>query len=268
MGQQQSQFRPDPKNELQVIGCGMSRTGTSSFTAALEILLQGPVYHGGQALFLREEPHLKRWIDIIRHTPIKTVQDKKIVKDSLKEQMKGYVACTDSPLIQFVEELVELYPNATVICTVRDPDDSWRSMEPLIRNLNMGFLNFVFWPLPTLRYFTTYLNAMDQGRFGELYYQERNTTCVQRTYDYHMEYLRRVVPEGKLHIVEVKDGWRPLCKALGKPIPDEPFPRINDAKATEDFFKGLVMRGLIAWAQIFAVAVVVLGVASYLWLHR
>ncbi len=268
MGQHQSQFRPDPKYELQVIGCGMSRTGTNSFTAALEILLQGPAYHGGQALFTRGESHLKRWIEIIRHTPIQTAQDEKIVKDGLKEQLEGYVACTDSPTIHFVEELMEMYPNATVICTVRDADDWWRSMEPVIRNANMGFLGFVFWPLPALRHWTTYAEAMGQGRYGELYNQEGNTTCVRRTYDYHMEYLQRVVPKGKLHIVEVKDGWEPLCKALGKPIPDVPFPRINDAKATEDFFKSLVMKGLIAWAQIFAVAVILLGVGLYFWLQR
>ena len=29
---------------------------------------------------------------------------------------------------------MEIYPHAKVICTMRDPDDWWRLMEPLIRN--------------------------------------------------------------------------------------------------------------------------------------
>jgi hypothetical protein len=27
--------------------------------------------------------------------------------------------------------------------------------------------------------------------------------------------------------VRAAEGWAPLCAALGVPIPDEPFPRIN-----------------------------------------
>jgi Sulfotransferase domain len=43
----QSASLPGPGVNVQVIGCGMSRTGTTSFCQALEILLGGPVYHGG-----------------------------------------------------------------------------------------------------------------------------------------------------------------------------------------------------------------------------
>jgi hypothetical protein len=45
----------DLSREIQVIGCGMSRTGTLSFSLALSRLLNGPVHHGGSAVFLREE---------------------------------------------------------------------------------------------------------------------------------------------------------------------------------------------------------------------
>jgi hypothetical protein len=36
--------------------------------------------------------------------------------------MDGYVATVDAPGAQFVPELMELYPDVMVICTVRDPD--------------------------------------------------------------------------------------------------------------------------------------------------
>ena len=39
--------KPDPSKSLQVIGAGFSRTGTVSMQLALEILLDGPVQHGG-----------------------------------------------------------------------------------------------------------------------------------------------------------------------------------------------------------------------------
>jgi hypothetical protein len=29
-------------------------------------------------------------------------------------------------------------------------------------------------------------------------------------------------------VFEAKEGWEPLCNFLGKPIPDVPYPRVND----------------------------------------
>jgi hypothetical protein len=29
-------------------------------------------------------------------------------------------------------------------------------------------------------------------------------------------------------VFEAKDGWEPLCAHLGVPVPDEPFPHVND----------------------------------------
>lgn len=50
MGQQYS--APVPGTKLQVIGAGLPRTGTVSFSRALEILLDGPVYHDGTNITL------------------------------------------------------------------------------------------------------------------------------------------------------------------------------------------------------------------------
>ena len=38
------------------------------------------------------------------------------------------------------------------------------------------------------------------------------------------------VPEEKLLIYQVKDGWDPLCRFLGVETPSVPFPRLNDTK--------------------------------------
>jgi Sulfotransferase domain len=44
------------------------------------------------------------------------------------------------------------------------------------------------------------------------------------------------VPPERLLVYEVGDGWEPLCRFLGVPVPDEPFPHVN---ATEAFRAGL-----------------------------
>ena len=185
------------------------------------------------------------------------------MKEGLREQLSGYVAVTDSPPINFVAELVELWPDALVICTTRDPDDWWRSMEPVVRNSKMGVLGFAFFWLPTLRFFTTYVGAAERGRYGELYFREGKRTCVRETYGFHMDYLRKVVPPGKLVMYSVKEGWGPLCEILGKEVPDEAFPRANDSKAVEELFKHKVMQGLLRWVWVGGLVAIGVGVLMY-----
>ena len=74
-----------------------------------------------------------------------------------------------------------------------------------------------------------------------------------------MDYLRRVVPREKLVLYSVEDGWGPLCLALGKDVPDEPFPRVNDGKAIEELFKRMVVRGLLRWVWVGGFVVVGVG---------
>ena len=58
----------------------MPQTGTVSFGPALERLLNGPAYHGGQAIVMREEANLNDWISIAQQTPYKNASDKVFVK--------------------------------------------------------------------------------------------------------------------------------------------------------------------------------------------
>ena len=41
--------------------------------------------------------------------------------------------------------------------------------------------------------------------------------------------VRDTVPPGQLLVFDVKEGWTPLCQFLQVPVPDVPFPNINDA---------------------------------------
>jgi len=40
--------------------------------------------------------------------------------------------------------------------------------------------------------------------------------------------VKRSVPEDRLLVFQAKEGWQPLCKFLDLPVPEEPFPRVND----------------------------------------
>ena len=250
MGQTASQ--PNSDVRLRVIGAGMSRTGTTSFGEALSHLLDGPVYHGGTQLLRSPESHIKQWIEVCKHTPIKSEADRKFVMQNVEQLLSGFVACTDLPSLVFVEELMAIYPDALVVCTVRDPDKWWASMEPVVKKGNLTVLSWILAPLPTLRCFRKFHDVMDDGRFGEIYYRPGETKKPSRvTYDRHIAHLKAVVPKDRLFFYDVRDGWEPLCKILKVDVPKGvEFPKLNDAQAMESFMKASVQRGLLAWAGI------------------
>ena len=57
------------------------------------------------------------------------------------------------------------------------------------------------------------------------------------TFRKHILYVKSTVPKEDLLIWEVKDGWKPICDFLKKPIPDGPIPHDNrtGTKFMEDF---------------------------------
>ena len=60
------------------------------------------------------------------------------------------------------------------------------------------------------------------------------TRAAKRRYLEHEAMVRGIVPAERLLVFDVRDGWEPLCKFLGKPVPDEPFPNGN---AGPEFFE-------------------------------
>ena len=64
------------------------------------------------------------------------------------------------------------------------------------------------------------MKAAEDGRYGELHFRDGVRTAVREAYGYQMEYLRRVVP-------------------------DEPFPRANDGRVVEEYFKEKLVEGLV-----------------------
>lgn len=62
-----------------------------------------------------------------------------------------------------------------------------------------------------------------------------------------------VVPKQQLLIMKLEDGWEPLCKFLGKPIPDIPFPQVNDREAADRVGHGIFAKLMLTWLGLFFV---------------
>ena len=50
---------------------------------------------------------------------------------------------------------------------------------------------------------------------------------------YHQE-VQDVVPAERLLVWSVAEGWEPLCEFLELPVPEAPFPRVNDSAQFAD----------------------------------
>lgn len=203
---------------LKVIGASFGRTGTASLKRALEDLGFSRCYHM-QEVF--QNP---------RHVPVwQAAADGKPV--DWEQLFKGYEATVDWPGATFYKELMAHYPDAKVILSVRDPDAWYKSMTDTVYRRSQTRFPASLVPLliPRLRRFIRMANTLIwkntfKNRFGDKAY-------ALSVLDDHIAEVGRVVPADKLLVYEVKDGWGPLCTFLGVPVPEAPFPRLNDSAA-------------------------------------
>ena len=216
------------KHEFLVIGAGLSRTGTLSTRSALEHLLGGGCYHGSVPVAERQE-HLLPWIKVFTSGNLEP--------ETAKELLAGYVAGLDVTVFSWYKQLMEIYPDAKVLLTVRDPERWFTSMTvlhtifgTLIQQPYIGVLTAM--GLGDVGKFTREVLTSPNmpgilGRVNRAMLQGKREAV--EVFNSHVAEVKRFVPPDRLLVFDVKDGWAPLCTFLDKPIPDTPFPNVNDA---------------------------------------
>lgn len=199
---------------LKVIGAGLGRTGTMSLKLALEKLLGGPCYHMTE-LFRHLPEHTPLWHAAAR--------GERVDWDRIFE---GYVAAVDEPVAIHWRALMEYYPEALIILSVRDAASWWKSANDTILKVKQQ-------PLVTDEPDRIAWHAMIMDTYAKLYPDGvHDPQLTQQRFLKHIESVKAGVPASRLLIWHVRDGWEPICKALDLPIPDEPFPHSN---TTEEF---------------------------------
>ena len=123
------------------------------------------------------------------------------------------------------------YPDAKVLLNVRDPEAWYESTTNTIYRMNtMGFpQSLVPLLVPRLGRFIRMVKTLIwQNTFDNRFSDKAHAISV---FEAHIAEVKRTVPAEKLLVYEVKEGWAPLCAFLGVPVPDKPFPRLNDSAA-------------------------------------
>ena len=204
---------------LKVIGAGFGRTGTLSLKQALETLGFAKCYHMSEVV--ANPHHVDLWRAAWRG------------EGPWEEIFSGYTAAVDWPTVAFLTRLVQYYPSAKVVLTVRDADSWFRSArDTIFRSMTEGLAS----DDPMRRHRMVMLKEIIvDGTFkGNLEDKQR----VVAAYTHHVERVIADVPPERLVLFDPREGWPPLCEALNVPIPNVPFPRVNTSREFVERWRG------------------------------
>jgi hypothetical protein len=190
--------------QQRIFGIGLSKTGTTSLTRALEIL-------GFRT----------------NHFPYSALRYNAGRLDLDVEKIRRWDAVTDSPVALFYRRLEEKFPNGKFILTKRDADAWIRSCEhnhvwpgDYVRNKGIRMLPHV------RKILCLHRNVFGSERFHK--------EAFRRAYQHHNEaVVDYFANRGReLLVIDIcdGDGWARLCDFLDVDIPNVPFPVENVGK--------------------------------------
>ncbi|QDI04563.1 hypothetical protein E4A48_13480 [Xanthomonas cerealis pv. cerealis] len=188
---------------LQVIGAGLGRTGTLSLKFALEHLGFGPCYHATEVA-ANMRTALPLWNAAERGTP------------DWPAIFAGYRSSTDHPGCYYWRQLIEAYPQAKVVLTVRDPDSWFESVTQtiLVPGRKSTFLG------PEGEAFSSFLRQQFGGR------NDDRASMIEYFTRWNREVVA-TVPAERLLVFSAKQGWAPLCAFLDVPVPAQAYPHLH-----------------------------------------
>ncbi len=180
---------------MNILGVGLSKTGTNSLHRALGVLGFRSLHH--------DDHRLNDVISGVNQHP-----DFRLYDD--------VDAVLDIPAACFYDELLEAYRGCKCILTVRVEDEWWKSIE---RHFNLKT------PVesPEKQPFKWALRNYVYGSATAKEY------LFRKRYREHNDRVTARIPASQLLIMDIAagDGWEKLCPFLEREIPAMPFPHLN-----------------------------------------
>jgi hypothetical protein len=218
-------------SRMKLIGAGLPRTATTTQMFALEQLGLSPCYHMRDLL-----------ADLERGLPV--WEQAAAGKPDWDEAFGDAVSTVDWPSARFYRELMDHYPDAKVLLSVRPPEDWVRSMRGTVWGMYHGDtpLHYLCEARATLdplwARFMALMRTMtwESGSgalSGDTYSDEGLAATMER---WNAEVVA-TVPAERLLVWDPAEGWEPLCAFLELEVPAEPLPRLND---TSSFREGII----------------------------
>jgi len=197
---------------IQVAVLGLGRTGTTSLALAMETLGYR-VIHDDEHVLLTDIYHLN--------------EEEEITDDEFHEiaGRRGFNATFKTGKIW-----VSRHPEVRAILTVRDSADSYVASWTKAAKFHEYIRLRPYRWMPTVRELMPSFDAeyLDEPTSGDpAKYLDEET--LRNGYASYITSVREMIPEERLLVFNVKQGWEPLCRFLDKPVPEGvPFPHVHD----------------------------------------
>jgi len=230
----------DTKEEVKVkvLGAGLARTGTKSLMVALEMLGFGPCQH--MSTLSQDSDLSNAWLK---------VYESKGKKSDWATIFEGYQSSVDQPTADFVPELLSAYPDALWILTERDSSEEWwQSVQESVLPTSELAFRLAVYPIP---------GAREMSRVAKATFDKMRSSygvpLGPLVHEKHNALVKEIVPEKNLLVYNVKQGWEPLCKFLGVPVPKAPFPKVNDRKEYQQMVMKVEGIGMSFYGGVIAI---------------
>ncbi|KAJ3166935.1 hypothetical protein HDU88_003024 [Geranomyces variabilis] len=199
---------------LQIIGAGFGRTGTKSTQLALEEL-GFHTYHMTEVFAHKD--HMKTWEAASRGEKV-----------DWETFLADYTATVDWPGCDHWRQMLERYPKAKVLLNVRDADKWYESVKDSIFKITT-LPEELMKKAPGMEETSAFVKKTIWGPDGVFKDRFTDKEFAKQVFLDHIAAVKRSVPPEQLLVFEVSQGWEPLCKFLGVPVPaDKPFPKTNE----------------------------------------
>jgi len=226
---------------MKIIGAGLPRTATTTTLIAFEQLGFAPCYHM-RDVFGDMDTQLPLWEAAVAGSP------------DWETLFAGAQSSCDFPSAYYYRELMEVYPEAKVVLSVRSAEGWVRSMRDTVWPVYFG-------PSPMHhvsearravdsnwdRYITFMTKLTFDPESGAMAGDHERDDGLAAIMERWNARVKADVPADRLLVWEPADGWEPLCEFLGVAVPEGPVPRVNDTAAFAEGILGGSLAVLNAW---------------------
>ena len=134
------------------------------------------------------------------------------------------------PVMNGLDSLITIraeFPEAKVIVHQREFESWYKSlMDAIQAQLENKMLKpLMYLDTPVLKPYARLVSHLTPVLYGPAMYDKEN---LRRLHTEIHDEVRRLVPKDRLLEFKLKQGWEPICQFLGRDIPKEPFPHLND----------------------------------------
>lgn len=197
---------------LKVIGAGFGRTGTLSTKAALERLGFNKCHHMLEVF--PSDRQLDAWHAIGRGEA-----------PDWDSMFDGFQANVDFPSAGYWREISQHFPDAKILLTTRSFDSWYESASETIYPVSKKIPGWMT-VIPKVRKIKDMTNGTIWDRVFHGKFEDKD--YARQIFEQHEADVKAAFGPDRLLVFHPKEGWEPLCAFLNVPVPDEPFPNVND----------------------------------------